>query len=88
MIVAGNWKMFAGPDPEALAERLDGLDGVDVVVAPPYTRLAACVEAGLVTYAQNVHWEAEGPFTGEVSPPLLLALGERGGESSGGSRDS
>ena len=78
MIVAGNWKMFAGPDPEALAERLDGLDGVDVVVAPPYTRLAACVEAGLVTYAQNVHWEAEGPFTGEVSPPLLLALGVRG----------
>ena len=78
MIVAGNWKMFAGPDPEALAQRLDGLDGVDVVVAPPYTRLAACVEAGLVTYAQNVHWEAEGPFTGEVSPPLLLALGVRG----------
>jgi triosephosphate isomerase (TIM) len=78
VIVAGNWKMFAGPDPEALAERLDGLDGVDVVVAPPYTRLAACVEAGLVTYAQNVHWEAEGPFTGEVSPPLLLALGVRG----------
>jgi len=57
---------------------LDGLDGVDVVVAPPYTSLAACVEAGLVTYAQNVHWEAEGPFTGEVSPPLLLALGVRG----------
>jgi len=78
VIVAGNWKMFAGPDPEALAERLDGLDGVDVVVAPPYTSLAACVEAGLVTYAQNVHWEAEGPFTGEVSPPLLLALGVRG----------
>ena len=78
MIVAGNWKMFVGPDPSALAERLDGLDGVDVVVAPPYTSLAACVEAGLVTYAQNVHWEAEGPFTGEVSPPMLLALGVRG----------
>jgi len=78
VIVAGNWKMFAGPDPGALAERLAGLDGVDPVVAPPYTRLAACVEAGLVTYAQNVHWEAEGPFTGEVSPPMLLALGVRG----------
>jgi triosephosphate isomerase (TIM) len=81
VIVAGNWKMFAGPDPGALAERLDGLDGlerVDAVVAPSYTSLAACVEAGLVTYAQNVHWEAEGPFTGEVSPPMLLALGVRG----------
>jgi triosephosphate isomerase len=78
MIVAGNWKMFAGPDPGALADRLNELDGVDAVVAPPYTGLAACVEAGLVTYAQNVHWEPEGPFTGEVSPPMLLALGARG----------
>jgi triosephosphate isomerase (TIM) len=78
MIVAGNWKMFAGPDPVALAGRLAGLAGVDAVVAPPYTSLATCVEAGLVTYAQNVHWEAEGPFTGEVSPPMLLALGVRG----------
>jgi triosephosphate isomerase (TIM) len=78
MIVAGNWKMFAGPDPVALAGRLAGLAGVDAVVAPPYTRLATCVEAGLVTYAQNVHWEAEGPFTGEVSAPMLLAFGVRG----------
>jgi triosephosphate isomerase (TIM) len=78
MIVAGNWKMFAGPDPVALAGRLAGLAGVDAVVAPPYTSLATCVEAGLVTYAQNVHWEAEGPFTGEVSAPMLLAFGVRG----------
>jgi triosephosphate isomerase (TIM) len=78
VIVAGNWKMFEGPDPRALADRVRGVPGVDAVVAPPYTRLAASVEAGLVTYAQNVHWEAEGPFTGEVSPPMLLALGVRG----------
>jgi triosephosphate isomerase len=78
MIVAGNWKMFAGPDPVALADRLSGLGAVESIVAPPYTGLAACVEAGLVTYAQNVHWEPEGPFTGEVSPPMLLALGVRG----------
>src|SRR2546428_2675836 len=70
--------MFAGPDPRALADRVHGIDGVDVIIAPPYTSLAACVEAGLVTYAQNVHWEPEGPFTGEVSPPMLLALGVRG----------
>jgi triosephosphate isomerase len=51
---------------------------VDAIVAPPYTGLVACVEAGLVTYAQNVHWEPEGAFTGEVSPLMLLALGVRG----------
>ena len=78
MIVAGNWKMFAGPDPRALADRVHGIDGVDVIIAPPYTSLAACVGAGLTTYAQNVHWEPEGPYTGEVSALMLLALGVRG----------
>jgi triosephosphate isomerase len=70
--------MFAGPDPRMLAERLAGVDGVDAIVCPPYTELAACVEAGLTTYAQNVHWEPEGAYTGEISAPLLLALGVRG----------
>jgi triosephosphate isomerase len=78
VIVAGNWKMFAGPDPQALAARLAAIHGVDALVAPPYTKLAAAVQAGLTTYAQNVHWEPEGPYTGEVSPPLLLELGVAG----------
>ena len=78
MLIAGNWKMFDGPDPAALAARVAGLEGVDVIVAPPYTRLVACVEAGLTTYAQNVHWEPEGAYTGEVSPAMLNALGVRG----------
>jgi triosephosphate isomerase len=78
VIVAGNWKMYAGPDPRTLADRLAGLGGVEIVVCPPYTRLPECVEAGLTTYAQNVHWAAEGAYTGEISPPLLLALGVRG----------
>ncbi|MGZ4258409.1 MAG: triose-phosphate isomerase [Gaiellaceae bacterium] len=78
MIVAGNWKMYAGPDPRALAERLAGVTGVDAIVCPPYTALAACVEAGLTTFAQNVHWDAEGAFTGEISPPMLTALGVTG----------
>ena len=71
MIVAGNWKMFRGPDPQALA-------GLDAVVCPPYTRLRDCVEAGLTTYGQNVHWESEGAFTGEISAPMLLELGVAG----------
>ena len=68
MIVAGNWKMFRGPEPAALA-------GLDAVICPPFTRLRDCVEAGLTTYAQNVHWEPEGAYTGEISAPLLLELG-------------
>jgi triosephosphate isomerase len=78
VIVAGNWKMFRGPDPQALAARATGIDGVDVVVAPPYTALHACVDAGLTTFAQNVHWEDEGAYTGEISPTMLLELGVKG----------
>jgi triosephosphate isomerase len=78
VIVAGNWKMFAGPDPVRLAERLGDVEGADVVVCPPFTRLADCVAAGLTTFAQNVHWEPEGAFTGEISAPMLTALGVRG----------
>jgi triosephosphate isomerase len=78
MLVAGNWKMYAGPDPRALAERVRSIDGVDVVVAPPFTALEACVAAGLRTYAQNVHWEPEGAYTGEIAPPMLASLGVEG----------
>ena len=82
MIVAGNWKMFAGPDPAtlaaALAAALSDLSGVDAIVCPPYVSLAGCVEAGLTTYAQNVHWEDEGAYTGEISPAMLLELGAGG----------
>ena len=68
MLIAGNWKMFRGPDPAALAE-------LDAVVCPPFTRLRDCVDAGLTTYAQNVHWDKEGAYTGEISAPMLLELG-------------
>jgi triosephosphate isomerase len=71
VIVAGNWKMFDGPDPHALV-------GLDAIVCPPFTRLRDCVAAGLTTYAQNVHWELEGAFTGEISAPMLLELGVTG----------
>ena len=71
MIIAGNWKMYRGPDPYALA-------GLDAIVCPPFTRLRDCVEAGLTTYAQNVHWDKEGAYTGEISAPMLLELGVAG----------
>ena len=68
MLIAGNWKMFRGPDPASLA-------GLDAIVCPPFTRLRDCVDAGLTTFAQNVHWEPEGAYTGEISAPMLLELG-------------
>ena len=81
MLVAGNWKMFKGPGEAraftaALADRVPS--GVDVVVCAPYVSLAAARGSGLTVYAQNVHWEPEGAFTGEVSAPMLLELGIHG----------
>jgi triosephosphate isomerase (TIM) len=78
VIVAGNWKMFDGPDPAELRSRLADVSGVEAIVCPPFTGLAACVAAGLTTYAQNVHWEPEGAYTGEISAPMLQALGVTG----------
>jgi triosephosphate isomerase len=79
MLIAGNWKMFKGP--AATREFLAAFtppDGVDVVICPPYVSLAAAVESGLTIYAQNVHWAPEGPFTGEISAPMLRELGVAG----------
>jgi triosephosphate isomerase len=75
MLIAGNWKMFKGPcATREFAAAFSAPDGVDVVIAPPYVSLATAVEAGLTTYAQNVHWAEEGAYTGEVSAPMLLEL--------------
>jgi triosephosphate isomerase len=77
VLIAGNWKMFRGPDPGELAARLASVD-VEAVVCPSYTRLRVCIDAGLTTFAQNVHWEDEGAFTGEISAPMLRELGVAG----------
>jgi triosephosphate isomerase len=86
MLIAGNWKMFKGPAEagEFCRELRDaGLpEGVDVVVCPPFVSLAAAAQALAGTevgvFAQNCHWQAEGAFTGEVSPAMLLELGVYG----------
>jgi triosephosphate isomerase len=79
MLIAGNWKMFKGPsETRAFAEAFEPPEGVDVVLCPPYPSLAAAVDAGLTTYAQNVHWAPEGAFTGEASAPMLNELGVQG----------
>ncbi len=88
MLIAGNWKMFKGAHQArefaAQIRRLsDRSESVDVVVCPPFVSLEATIqglgaESSIAVYAQNVHWELEGPFTGEVSASMLLELGVKG----------
>jgi triosephosphate isomerase (TIM) len=79
MLIAGNWKMYKGPEEtRAFCADFEAPAGVDVVLCPPFASLAAAVESPLAVYAQNVHWEHEGAYTGEVSAPMLLELGVRG----------
>jgi len=76
VLIAGNWKMFKGPaETRAFAAAFSAPDGVEAVVCPPSVSLAAAVESGLTVFAQNVHWEDEGAYTGEVSAPMLRELG-------------
>jgi triosephosphate isomerase (TIM) len=85
MLIAGNWKMYKGPAETAefcLGLREQELEGVDVVVCPPFVSLAVAVQllAGteIAVAAQNVHWDAEGAYTGEVSAEMLRELGVYG----------
>ena len=79
MLIAGNWKMFKGPrETEEFARAFSAPEGVEVVIAPPFTSLREALAAGLRTYAQNVHWADEGPYTGEVSAAMLRELGVAG----------
>ncbi len=81
MLVAGNWKMFKGPaEARAFTADLAGRlpTGVDVVVCAPYVSLPGALESGLTVYAQSVHWEPEGAYTGEISPAMLTELGVHG----------
>ena len=79
--------MFKGPAETAefcveLKRHEADFEGIDVAVCPPFTSLAVAVQilAGtdIAVAAQNVHWEPEGAFTGEVSAPMLRELGVYG----------
>jgi triosephosphate isomerase len=80
--VCGNWKMHkTAGEARGLVQALAPLvpAGVQVAVAPPFTALASVAEAVRGTpielAAQDVHWEKQGAFTGEVSAPMLADLG-------------
>jgi triosephosphate isomerase len=88
VLIAGNWKMYKGAhQAREFAAQLKLLSsrapGVDVVVCPSFVSLAATIQGlgadtAIGVYAQNVHWELEGAYTGEVSAPMLLELGVKG----------
>jgi triosephosphate isomerase len=85
VLIAGNWKMYKGPAETAefcLGLREAELDEVDIVVCPPFVSLAVAVQllAGteIAVAAQNVHWEEEGAYTGEISASMLWELGVYG----------
>jgi triosephosphate isomerase len=87
IIIAGNWKMY-----KTQAETLDFLrhflgqltdtpDGREVVLCAPFTALSALSKslhgARVKVGAQNIHWELEGAYTGEISGDMLRELGVR-----------
>jgi len=82
-LIAGNWKMHktqaqAEEYIQALLPRVSAVDGVEVAICVPYTDLRAMVDSArgsrVEVYAQNMHAEQEGAYTGEVSAPMLSEL--------------
>ena len=83
-IIAGNWKMYK-TEKEAfqlaseLRKGLKDVNGVKVILCPPFTSLSSvrkAIENSLILLgAQNMHWEEKGAYTGEISPDMLLTVG-------------
>ena len=82
--MAGNWKMFKTPaETTAFFEKFRPLAGnaphCEVVICPPFTSLAAAVDAArgsaIAIGAQNIAWAKDGAFTGEISGPMIVAAG-------------
>lgn len=83
-LVAANWKMHktrqeAAAFVQAALPHLSFTDGVEVVICPPYTALETVgrllAGSGVKLGAQDLHWERQGAFTGEVSGAMLAEVG-------------
>jgi triosephosphate isomerase len=86
-LIAGNWKMYktiqeAEGFVAALLPRVSSVQNVDIGICPTFTALQAMVDAGrgspVDVYAQNMHQEDHGAFTGEVSASMLDEIGVHG----------
>jgi triosephosphate isomerase (TIM) len=85
-VIAGNWKMFKTQAEthaffSAFRPLVSSAKHCDIVIAPPFTALPAAVEAAkntnIAISSQDVHWEKEGAFTGEISTNMLVEAGCR-----------
>jgi len=85
-LIAGNWKMFKTcPEAVETARQLSGLVAentqADIMIAPPFTALAPLADvlkgSRVDLGAQNIFWEKEGAYTGEISPAMLVSAGCR-----------
>jgi triosephosphate isomerase len=85
--IAGNWKMHktvaeAEEYIQAFLPRVSSVDGVDVAICVPYTDLHAMVDATrgsrVEVFAQNMHEAPHGPYTGEISAPMLTEIDVHG----------
>ena len=83
-IIAGNWKLnnivsVSVALTTALKPLVAGCNGVEIIVAPPFTALASVsstiANSNICLAAQDVYWEDSGAFTGEVSAPMLKDVG-------------
>lgn len=86
-LVAGNWKMHKTESEaeayiQGLLPRLSSVERVDVGICVPFTDLRAMVDSArgsrVEVFAQNMHEEAQGAFTGEVSASMLSEIGVHG----------
>ena len=85
-VIAGNWKMYKNQKETRaffgkFKRLVAGVTDCDIVVAPPFTNIPAAVRAAkgtaIAISAQDVYWEKEGAFTGEVSTGMLVEAGCR-----------
>ena len=85
-MVAGNWKMHMTREEthtliREILKQIEGIDTnpVDILIAPPFTSLASASEllrsTSIYLSGQNMHWEEQGAFTGEISPVMLKEVG-------------
>ena len=83
-VMAANWKMNKTPNEtrdyfKEFLPMVAGHDRDEIVVCPPYTDVDAAIAiargSNVAIGVQNVHWKADGAYTGEISAPMLLSLG-------------
>lgn len=83
-LIAGNWKMFktcseATETAGELVERVSDNSNTEIMIAPPFTALSSVFgvikDSNVSLGAQNLYWENEGAYTGEISSNMLLSAG-------------